>query len=340
MKRQFVFREGPRVVAALGVIAMLLATPARADEPKAEAAHTDPAAIHSRVAAAIANILQLVRPNQDGVATVWDGNKFVQCRRMVDGVLRCEGAGRLMQPTLASALTSERIAALASAGWHLDPTFGNYVQSFSDKLPADQIGDQVLAALVAGYDADPGKVEVGTAWIDRVACPPRAGFSQNLAGSINNSPAMTDVVITGCNFVADAEAVAPVTTLDALVARDEVRVTGEIGRLRVNAASKVFAVFGTGIGYVQCAPETDPVDIYCEAQSAAEWPALAAVLTPEHVTRLHALGFADPGRAPNYWQVYDATKDDDGTIARNILTTLFDVYGYRGAPALQVTTEQ
>lgn len=56
--------------------------------------------------------------------------------------------------------------------------------------------------------------------------------------------------------------------------------------------------------------------------------------------RLHELGFSDPGRAPNYWQVYDAAGNDNDAIARNILAALFDVYGYRGVPALKVLTEK
>jgi hypothetical protein len=37
--------------------------------------------------------MTLLRPGQDGLATVWDGNKYVQCRLMADRTLRCEAAG-------------------------------------------------------------------------------------------------------------------------------------------------------------------------------------------------------------------------------------------------------
>ena len=328
------FDKWGRASAALA-LAVILAIPVASAGNSAA-----PTAVRARVEAAIANAIALVRPNQDGVATAWDANKFVQCRNMVDGVLRCEAAGALMQPTLASQLTPERVAALGAAGWQLDPSFGNYVQRFSNKLSAAELADKLLEALATGYAADLTKIEVSTTWIARVACPPRAGFSQNLAGSINASQDMAAVSVVGCKFTAGDPDATPLATLDALLARDLARVTGEVGRLRVNAAARVFAVFGTGIGYVQCAPEIDPLDIYCEAQSAAEWPALTAILTPERITQLHALGFSDPGRAPNYWQVYDAAEFDDATIARNILTGLFDIYGYRGTPAIKVTTEQ
>jgi hypothetical protein len=222
----------------------------------------------------------------------------------------------------------------------LDPSFGNYVQTFSAKRPASEIADKLTSALVTGYGADLAQLEVGTSWIIRQACPPRAGPNQNLAGSINDSPRMASVAVTGCAYVAPPSDSVPLSTLDALIARDGPRVAGEIDRLRINAERHVFAVFQPGIGYVQCAPETKPLAIYCEAQSVEEWPALAALLTPDHTARLHDLGFSDPGRAPNYWRVYDADKNSNEAIARNILTVLFDVYGYRGVPALQVLTEK
>ena len=80
------------------------------------------------------------------------------------------------------------------------------------------------------------------------------------------------------------------------------RVTGEIQRLRINFERHIFVVFETGGGYVQCAPQTQPPAIYCEAQSADSWPVLARILTADRVARLHAAGFADPGRTPNYWK--------------------------------------
>ena len=332
-----------RIASVLGVIGVIfavgaLALPARG-QASDKSADSKPAAARPRIEAAIANILELVRPNEDGVATVWDGNKFVQCRLLAD-LLRCEAAGALMQPTLATVLTPERQAALDQAGWLLDPSFGNYVQSFSAKLSAAEIADKVLAALTAGYDADLTDIGVSTAWVRRQACPPRVGFSQNLAGSINDSPEMASVVVTSCEYTASEPDTAPVATLDALIARYGQRVTGEIARLRINAESRVYVIFDAGIGYLQCAPESEPLGIYCEAESIAEWAALAAVLTPERLARLHALGFADPGRAPNYWQTYDVEKNSDEAIARSLLTVLFDVYGYRGAPALQVKTER
>lgn len=68
--------------------------------------------------------------------------------------------------------------------------------------------------------------------------------------------------------------------------------------------------------------------------------ARASVLTPERVARLHDAGFADPGRAPNYWKRYAVDQVDDAGIARELLTVLHDVYGYSGLPTLKVKTEK
>ena len=105
-------------------------------------------------------------------------------------------------------------------------------------------------------------------------------------------------------------------------------------------ARRVFAAFETGLGYVQCEPWTDPDVFYCEAQSTDSWPALAAILTPERIALLHAAGFEDPGRAPNYSRTYPADRTDDATLARELLTVLHDVYGYYGASKLEVKTEE
>ena len=82
-----------------------------------------PQTSHSRVEAALQNIAALDRPGEEGLATTWDGNKYVQCRHMRDHILRCEAAGTLMQPSLGHILTPERIARLGALGWHLDLSF-------------------------------------------------------------------------------------------------------------------------------------------------------------------------------------------------------------------------
>lgn len=296
--------------------------------------------IQSRVESALTNISVLQRPGQDGLATVWDGNKFVQCRRLADQTMRCEAAGTLMQPSLGRILLPERIARLAAAGWQLNPSFGNYVQDFPAGLSAKTVAEKILQALGESYDADLAGLEIQTDWIKSTTCPPRNGPSQNLAGMINDSPAMAATAVRGCAYTPPAERETTVRTKDDLLAIYRPRVSGEIQRLRINVDRRIFVVFDTGGGYVQCAPQTSPNAIYCEAQSAESWPVLARILTADRVARLRAAGFADPGRAPNYWKNYPISDFSDAAIAEELLTVLYEIYGHEGVPALKFATEK
>ncbi|HEY5289224.1 MAG TPA: hypothetical protein VIJ59_04245, partial [Caulobacteraceae bacterium] len=327
-----------RLVAATWAIGLLLIASAF---PWAAWAQPDTLAASAKVEAALQNIVSRARPGQEGFATIWDGDKYVQCGRPPDGGLRCEAAGSRLQPSLEHVLTPERSARIAALGWRIDPAFGNYAQQFSDKIALAAVAQTLLTTLADGYDAKIAGVEVETRWIAGEPCPPRNGFSQNLAGMVNDAPAMAATAIHACWFAPPAKAGAPTASVDALVARYQPEASAEIQRLRVNAKrSDVFVVFDAGIGYFQCVPETDPAAIYCEAQSADSWSALTSVLTPERVARLHAAGFADPGRSPNYSKAYAADQFDDAAITREVLTLLHDVYGYNGGAALEVKTEE
>ena len=48
---------------------------------------------------------------------------------------------------------------------------------------------------------------------------------------------------------------------------------------------------------------------------------------------------ADPGRAQNYWKEYPFDKFNDASIAIEILTVLYEVYGYNGAQKLEIMTK-
>jgi len=296
----------------------------------------------SRVEAALENITNLNRPGKDGYATIWDGNKYVQCKRLPDRSLRCESAGTLMQSSLERILTPERVARLAALGWRLDPSFGNYVQVFPADAPSSSIADKIMQVLSEVYDANATESEVQTSWVSNEPCPPRNGPSQNLAGIVNDAPAMATTAVHACAYKPKVDLGPNVAANSAaeLISFYGARVTGEIQRLRVNMRRRVFAIFEAGIGYVQCQPDESPPAIYCEAQSADSWRALASVLTPERIKRLHDLGYADPGRAPNYWKNYSIDQSDDIAVARELLTVLHDVYGYNGQPTLQIKTEE
>ena len=325
-----------KAIGAAFVLLPMLVTrwPAMADEAAP--------ASKPRIEAALQNIVRLDRPGEDGFATVWDGNKYVQCRRLPDRSLRCEAAGTLMQPSLDSVLTPERVNQLTALGWHLDPSFGNYVRLFPPDTATDLVADKILQVLAAAYDADLANLEVESTWVPSEPCPPRNGFTQNLAGIVNNAPSMRATAVHACSYrpPPDLGPSLPANSAAELFDLYGVRVTGEITRLRVNMNRHVFVVFDAGIGYIQCQPHTSPSAFYCEAQSAESWEALASVLTPDRVARLHQAGFTDPGRAPNYWKDYPADKFDDGAIAHEVLAILHDVYGYTGLPKLKIETEE
>ena len=332
--------RAPRLVAFLrrAVIAAAfaglasMAHPATAQVPQTPDRRT-PAA---RIDDALRNITALARPGQVGYATIWDGNKYVQCRRLPDHSLRCEAAGTAMQPTLGKVMTGDRLNRLTELGWTLDGKFGNYVHRFAAGMPTAIIADHIQRTLAEAYDAKVADLEIETAWVADTPCPPRNGPSQNLAGIVNDATAMLPTAVIACSYTAPASRVQPIQSAAALIARDGATVAAEIQRLRINATRNVFTVFDPGIGYIQCAPETPTPTIYCEAQSAESWAALAAILTPERIALLHQAGYADPGRAPNYWKSYPAEKFDDKAIAGEILRLLHDVYGYNGVAELVI----
>jgi hypothetical protein len=179
----------PQAMAGAVVLVALLGSPCLAGTPQAARA---------RVEAALENIATLDRPDEEGLATAWDGNKYVQCRQTDDHATLCEAAGALMQPSLSHVLTAERVKRLEELGWRLDSSFGNYLQTFPDTVSASQVADKVMQALAEGYDADLTNLEVASAWVASEPCPPRNGPSQNLAGMINDAPAMAPTAVRVC----------------------------------------------------------------------------------------------------------------------------------------------
>ena len=334
-----------RLIVAVMLASVLGATGAIAASPSAlnTAGSSMPVEISvsdKRIVLALTNILSLHRPGEDGFATIWDGNKYVQCGLAHGGGLRCEASGSLMQPSLARVLTPEKVRALGAFGWSLDPHFGNYVQVFPANEAPDQVALNIQVVLGAVYSAQLANIETETNWVAHRTCPPRHGPSQNLAGMIDDAPSMAPTAVYACAYFDPAAVTtAPVSTA-ALIQRYGQNVTAELQRLRVNQHRQVHVSFDTGLAYMQCEPDTDPAAIYCEAESAESWPALSAVLTPDRVARLRATGYADPGRAPNYWKDYPVDTTTDADIAAEILTLLHDVYGYAGATPLKIGTEK
>ncbi len=288
---------------------------------------------------ALQNISAISRPGQIGYATFWDGNKYVQCRRLPTRQLRCEAAGASLQPSLRQILTGERLNKLAALGWVLDPSFGNYARTFSAEMTTALVAGHVQEILAQVYDAEISRLEIQTAWIVDIPCPPRNGPSQNLAGIVNDAPRMRATALRACTYSPSADTPQRATSTAELIALYGESVAAELQRIRIDRTRRVFVVFNAGIGYVQCSPNAASAAIYCEAQSAESWPALAAILTPERISSLHKAGYADPGRAPNYWKNYSVDQFSDATIAGEILTILHDVYGYVSTTKLEIVTE-
>jgi hypothetical protein len=301
----------------------------------ARAAENSASLAIARVDAALETIAKSVRPGRVGYATVYDANKYVQCRRLPDRAMRCEAAGAAMQPALAAVLTRDRVRALATLGWRLDPAFGNYVRLFPADMPTREIAAHIVRTLHEAYGSNPVDLERATAFVEDVPCPPRNGPEQTLAGLVNDDPAMQR--IRTCAYD-PGSAPQKLDSAAALVARSGATAAAEIERLRRNAERHVFVIFDTGVGYVQCGPES-PQALYCEAQSPRSGAALTAVITPDRLARLHALGYADPGRGTNYWKRYRFDAYADAAIAADVLTVLHDVYGYDGATPLDIKTE-
>jgi hypothetical protein len=283
----------------------------------------------------------LSRPGRVGYATVWDGNKYIQCRRQADRSMRCEAAGTSMQPSLKNVLDGARINRLGALGWVLDPSFGNYVRTFPADMPTAQISGVVVQTLSEAYAADVGDLDIKTSWVADLPCPPRNGFTQNLAGMVNDAPSMSATSVRTCSYVPEPDTPQRAASAAELIRTYGPLVTAEIQRLRINAAqNKIFGVFETDIGYIQCMPEMPTPAMYCEAQSEESWPALTAVLSPERLSRLRGAGYVDPGRSPNYSKSYPYSSYDDAGLAHEILTLLFEVYGYSGTTKLKIITEE
>ena len=319
------WREIAALAAAISVCAVI--HPAGAQTPNA------------RIDEALQNITALVRPGRVGYATVWDGNKYVQCRRLSDRALRCEAAGATLQPSLKRILVPERQNRLTTLGWTLDPSFGNYVQIFPPGMATASVADHILRTLTEVYDAQVPELELQTAWVVDIPCPPRNGPGQNLAGIVSDAPQMRATALRSCLYKPDPRPARIAASAQMLIEIYGTTVAAEIQRLRVNSDRKVYVVFSAGIGYIQCMPQTSPPTFYCEAQSAESWPALAAVLTPERIAKLRDAGYTEPGRAPNYSKSYPLGKFTDAAVAGEILTLLYDVYGYAGAVELKISTE-
>jgi hypothetical protein len=307
-----------------------------------------PEKVMARLDTGLREVATYHSPNRQLLVTVWDGDKYVQCRRSEPKVLRCEAAGVRLQPSLAHVLTPDRVEHLTQRGWRIDPSFGNYARTFPVDAMSEAVMSEVLLALQFGYGADISAMEVKTDLVPRESCPRRNGYTQNLAGMINYAPTMRAGSIQACAYtpppgpppaqLAPKSAAAPVQHVLHLYGE---RLAGDVRWMSLAKGAKHVRrlILDTGEGYVQCESNATPGELYCEAASADSLPDLAGRLTPDRVAYLHRIGFADPGYAPNYSKTYRAKTIDARTISVELLTLLHDVYAYDGSAALEMKTD-
>jgi hypothetical protein len=292
-------------------------------------------------------LLKPIERRWETLATVWDGNAYIQCRRLGDGTWRCEAAGSLMQSSLRHVLTPERIDRLHQFGWRLDPSFGNYVQDFAADLPPEEIAAVLLTSLVQAYCVVVGRLEFQSWRVGKARYLPRNGPSQNLAGLINDARSMASTAIrAGCYVPApevpepSLEAGEPVGRASDLLDRFGTRIASEIARLQKKLNSRrAFLIMQTDTGYIQCRPEWEERAICCEAISADSWPALAGILTESRIAHLDAAGFERPGLRQNYWRHYKVADYDSATVANALLTVLHKAYGCDITSKITLCTE-
>lgn len=148
--------------------------------PETALAQTPTPTTKARIEDALENIATLKRSGQQGYATFWDGNKYVQCSYLGDCGLGREAAGTLMQPSLAHVLVPERLSRLAALGWQLDSSFGNHARAFPAETPTGQIADQILQTLSEAYDTHVENLNVLTQWLKKELCP-RATASRRIS---------------------------------------------------------------------------------------------------------------------------------------------------------------
>ncbi|MGN6571742.1 MAG: TY-Chap domain-containing protein, partial [Pseudolabrys sp.] len=172
----------------LGLVFLVAVAAANASDAAEPASKQAPAI--ARIDTALNDITTISRPGRIGYATIHDGDKYVQCRRLADGAMRCEAAGSAMQPSLAAVLTPAHTRALAALGWRPDPAFGNFVRAFPADMPTKEIAAHIVRTLADAYRSDPEDLERATAWVEDVPCPPRNAAGQSLAGLVNDDPTM------------------------------------------------------------------------------------------------------------------------------------------------------
>ncbi|MBR0851874.1 hypothetical protein JQ543_29335 [Bradyrhizobium diazoefficiens] len=103
------------------------------------------------------------------------------------------------------------------------------------------------------------------------------------------------------------------------------------GRRAESVLGSAFCVFETDRGYFQCLAHWSGTSLLCESVSEKNYPAIAAIITPEKADRLvREFGFRAPGDSGNFAQRIDVRGNDDlAYVARLAFRVLRDVYGVK-----------
>jgi len=300
----------------------------------------------------IQKILVPQRPKQDGILTVKENTLYVQCLNRAEAdVWRCEAAGLEGEPWLRNVLTEERQEKLIALGFKPDKSFGNFVRIFPRSTRPSVLARTLLDVMTQIYGADADGIDALTDWLPAQPCHPRIMAGHDRGGSIAaHHWGFAQDISKGCQIVEntngmnydDPNAVVPGAPPGGeidLDARYSAAIVAQIKRLE-GGQKHIWAIFDTGLPYVQCELDPDDHAIYCEAASDdAVGAPLARILTPARRQNLLDAGFEPPGKVMNFARIYPLDRYDETAIAHALLAVLHDAYGYGGAPEIILTTE-
>ncbi|MBI1202735.1 MAG: hypothetical protein GC182_09520 [Rhodopseudomonas sp.] len=85
--------------------------------------------------------------------------------------------------------TGDRLHRLAKLDWTLDGKFGNDLHHVAADRPTAIIANHIQRTLMEAYAAEVADLEIKTAWVADMPCPPRNRPSQYLAGIVNDASA-------------------------------------------------------------------------------------------------------------------------------------------------------
>jgi hypothetical protein len=308
--------------------------------------------VATQIADGVKAVLTQENAKTDGILTVRDDNQFVQCLGShLLPAWRCEAAGFEGQPWLHHVLTAERQAALEQLGFKPDPKFGNFIASIPKTTTPDTLAALLVRVLADGYAVKPEDIEVKPERLASHRCHRRIKAGHELGGLIQTPTIGLDRdAEKGCGMESNSAAMNYDDPAAIIPAADGIDIDGRYipamtaELQRVEGAEKgieSFVIFIAGPAYVQCMHDDDGRSMYCEAVSEDSiGKPIERILTPARKAKLLEAGFAPPGKTMNYSRSYPADQYDMAALSKILLGILKNVYGYQGAPPMDLTTEK